>query len=93
MKSYKFRYLLDQQFLMKCLVIAIAKEGEVAKPNTNQFLQKHKLPTPSSVNQALKTLLDKEILFKTHDGYKVYDVFLKRFIKRYFSKSIFQRID
>lgn len=90
LENRKFDYLNILNLMsknQKKLLKAIAIEGDVAKPNANKFLQKHNLPTPSSVNQALKTLLDKEILFKTLDGYKVYDVFLRRFVEHFYANS------
>ncbi len=48
------------------------------------FLIRHRLPIASSVNLALKVLLDREILFQTLEGYVVYDVFFMRFLKRYY---------
>jgi len=70
----------NQRKLMK----AIALEGIVARPNANEFLQKHNLPSPSSVNQTLKVMLDREILFQTLDGYQIYDVFFGRFLEKYY---------
>lgn len=66
------------------LCIAIAKEGSISKPNSMEFIIKHKLPPASSINQALKVLVEKEILLKTMDGYKVYDVLFWRFLEKYY---------
>ncbi len=66
------------------LVISVAKEGIVAKPTAIEFIIKHKLPSISSVSQAIRTLTKKEVLYKTLDGFTVYDVFFKRFLQRYY---------
>jgi AAA+ ATPase superfamily predicted ATPase len=87
LENRKFDYLNILNLMtenQKKLLKAVALEGEVSKPNANEFLRKHNLPAASSINQALKVLLDKEILFQTVSGYRVYDVFLRRFIEQYF---------
>ncbi|MDD2632286.1 MAG: ATP-binding protein [Bacteroidales bacterium] len=66
------------------LTIALAKEGAVLKPNAMEFLSKHKLSGASSVNQALKVLLEKQIFFQSTEGIKVYDVFFRRYLEQYF---------
>ena len=39
------------------------------------------LKAPSSVNVALKSLLNKELLYKTSKGYIVYDRFMSKWLK------------
>lgn len=68
----------------KKLTISVAKEDIVAKPTAMEFIMKYKLPSISSVAQAVKTLNNKEILYRNQEGYKVYDVFFKRFLQLYF---------
>lgn len=68
----------------KRVIIAIAKERLVHKPSAINFLIKYKLPSSSSSLQALNALVEKEIVFKALDGYKVYDVFFGRFLERYY---------
>ncbi len=68
----------------KRISISVAKEGIVAKPMAIEFITKHKLPSISSVSQAIKTLTNKEILYRANEGYTVYDVFFKRFLQRYY---------
>ncbi len=76
-----YNLLPDNQ---KSIVKAIAKEGVVLKPSAVGFLIKHKLPSSSSTLQALHSLVDKEIIYRSNDGYKVYDVFFRRFLEKYF---------
>jgi hypothetical protein len=68
----------------KRIAISVAKEGVVAKPMAMEFIIKHKLPSISSVSQAVKSLTNKEILYRATEGYMVYDVFFKRFLQRYY---------
>lgn len=58
------------------LMRAIAHEGIVASPNRGDFIKRHGLKAPSSVNTALKSLLEKELIYKSATGYMVYDRFM-----------------
>jgi uncharacterized protein len=69
--------LLSTQQLQ--LLIAISKEGWVNKPTSKDFLSKHRL-TSSTVQRALPALLQKEFLTLEKDGYRLYDVFLGRWL-------------
>ncbi len=69
----------------KKLAISVANEEVVGKPTSMEFIMKHKLPSISSVAQAIKALTEKEILYKDTEGYSVYDLFFKRFLQRYYS--------
>ena len=63
------------------LLIAIAKNGSVVAPTSANFVKKYNLTSASSVQAALKGLIEKE--FVTHDetGYVVYDKFLAMWLK------------
>ncbi len=81
----------DYQGLLRLLsenqrrvVIAIAREEIVKKPTAIEFIMKHRLPSVSSVLQAFKALLGKEIIYQTNQGYVVYDVFFERFLQMYY---------
>ncbi|NOX86489.1 MAG: ATP-binding protein [Chlorobi bacterium] len=85
----------DYQSLLRLLpenqrkvAIAVANEGIIKKPTAIDFILKHRLPSVSSVAQALKSLENKEIICLTNDGYTVYDVFFKRFLQRYYGKEL-----
>ena len=82
---------MDYQGVLKLLplnqqkvLIAIAKEGVVAKPTAVDFLMKFRLPSASSTLQAVNVLSEKEMIYKTTHGHTVYDVFLRRFLERYY---------
>ena len=74
--------LTSNQF---ALLKAIAKEGVVAQPQANDFIQKHELPGGSSIMRALNMLLEKDIVYRTTKGYIVYDRFLDLWLKRSFN--------
>lgn len=65
--------LTDNQL---ALMKAIAHEGKVTAPNSGDFILGHGLKTPSSVNAALKSLVEKELVYKSTGGYMVYDRFM-----------------
>jgi len=64
------------------LLRAISKEAHLSQPTAKDFIQKHKLSTPSSVRRALKSLLDKEMIYEEEGIYSVYDVFFSRYLER-----------
>ena len=65
------------------LLKAIAKEGKVSSPNSSDFIKRYEFTQASSVNAALKSLSDKEMIYKEYGNYKVYDVFLSKWLERY----------
>jgi len=76
---YTYRNLLTTaQF---ALLKSIAKEKELARPNSKEFLQKYNF-TASSVNRTLKALIDKEMVYQENTKYKVYDVFLSKWLEK-----------
>ena len=69
---------VNQQRLLK----AIANEGKVAQPQSNSFIQRYGLTSASSVRKALTTLIDKDLVYHTTEGYIVYDRFFDLWLKR-----------
>ncbi len=68
------------------LLKAIATEGKVYNITSKDFMQNHKLGSPSTVNRSVNSLLNKELIFKEHDNdgrlyYSVYDVLFQRWIQ------------
>ncbi len=63
------------------LLKAIALNNGVEKPSAGTFLSKYKLGAASSVNSAISVLLDKELIYKEQQVYKVYDVFLSKWFQ------------
>lgn len=58
------------------LLKAIARERIVPEINAGSFIRVYKLTATSSVNTALKNLLNRELVYKTPNGYIIYDRFL-----------------
>ena len=64
------------------LLRAIACEKYVPSPQSGNFLKKYNLKAASSVNRALQYLLDKEFVFRTPQGWEVYDRFMAIWLRR-----------
>ena len=64
------------------LLKAIAKAGYVREINSGDFITEYKLRAASSVNSALKRLIDREMVYKTADGYIVYDRFMAIWLRQ-----------
>lgn len=79
--EYLTQMLTSNQF---AVLRAIARDGLVAEPTGKEFLKKHSLPSASSVNTALETLTDKELVYRMPNGYIVYDRFLGIWLSRLF---------
>jgi hypothetical protein len=59
------------------LLIAIAKNHKVESPMSSDFVKQHNLLSASSVQAALKGLLEKEFITRDKNGYIVYDKFFE----------------
>lgn len=64
------------------LVKAIAKERVVPEINAGAFISKYKLKAASSVNTALRTLTKMEMVYRTENGYIVYDRFFAIWLRQ-----------
>ncbi len=63
------------------LLKAIAKENRVQEINSGDFIARNNLKAASSVNVALKKLINNEIVYKSSQGYIVYDRFMNEWLK------------
>lgn len=59
----------------KEVLIAIAKEGRAVELTSADFVKKHALQSASSVQSAIRQLLDKEFITRDEATYQVYDRF------------------
>ena len=64
------------------LLKAIAQEKCVKEINAGDFITQHKLKAASSVNTSLKKLIDKELIYKSTQGYIVYDRFMTYWLRQ-----------
>ena len=73
------QFFTENQF---SLPKAIAKDSFVAQPTSGKFIKEHKLNGASSVKAALKVLEDKELVYRTNEGYIIHDRFMDLWLKR-----------
>lgn len=66
----------------KQVLIAIASEGLAMNVTSGAFIKKHSLPSASSLQTALKALIDKSIVMRTEQGYRLEDFFFAEWLKR-----------
>lgn len=73
--SYQMLYsmLTENQ---SALLRAIAREKVVTAINSAAFIKKYSLKGTSSINSALKVLVNKEYVFRSEAGYRIYDRFM-----------------
>ena len=68
------------------VLMAVAKEGKVYRPQSGEFLSRYSLGTPAGSKRAIDALLAKEMIFEESDNdgtfYSVYDLFLSRWLER-----------
>lgn len=65
----------------RLLFLAIARDGKVKELTGGTFIRKHRLNSASSVNSALKGLLEKDFVTHDRNGYYVYDHFFTLWLK------------
>jgi hypothetical protein len=80
---YQYRQLLTTA--QWNFLIAIAKEGEVKQLTAQKFISQYEIGTPANARRISKSLLEKELLLelpsKKETTYRVYDVFLSRWLE------------
>ncbi|GAB1453887.1 ATP-binding protein [Draconibacterium sp.] len=80
---YQYRQLLTPA--QWNFLIAIAKEGKVKQLTAQKFISQYEIGTPANARRISRALLDKELLLelqtKKETSYRVYDVFLSRWLE------------
>ncbi len=66
----------------KQVLQAIAKEGCANGITSAQFIRKYQLPSASSIQSAVKGLMEKEILTQEDGSYRIYDYFFSYWIAK-----------
>lgn len=66
----------------KLVLIALAKEGPAKNITSAAFIRKYHLPSASTVQSAVKGLLEKDFITLEQGVYSVYDIFLGYWIQR-----------
>lgn len=86
-KGRTFASVMNQlNYQQKETLVAIAKEGKAIGVTSVAFVKKHTLKSPSSVQYAINTLLEKQLLTYHNEGrtkvYRVSDRFMEMWICR-----------
>ena len=68
----------------KRVLLAISKAGKAINVTSGSFAKKYGLISPSSVNSAIKGLLEKDLLTQNKGVYQVYDKFFERWLIKKF---------
>ena len=68
----------------KILLQAIAKEGIAEGITSAKFIKKYNLSSASSIQAALKPLLENDLLTQNENRYRVYDYFFADWLKNEF---------
>ena len=66
----------------KALLMAICAEGKASSITSTAFVRKHSLSSSSSVQSAIRGLLDQELVTSENGAYEVYDKFLAIWLNR-----------
>jgi len=70
----------------KQVLLAISRERKAQNITSSSFVRKYSLTSASSVNSAVKGLLDKGLLIQNRGIYQVYDLFLDVWIRERYLK-------
>ena len=62
------------------LLQAIAREGRVSGITSSAFIRRHHLPSASSVQSAVRPLLENDIITQSDGTYRLYDFFLSQWL-------------
>jgi len=66
-------------------MIAVAKENEITQITAQKFISKYNIGTPANSRRILKSLPEKELILEnssnTKPSYRIYDVFLYRWLQ------------
>ncbi|HRE74491.1 MAG TPA: hypothetical protein PLR45_07350 [Flavobacteriales bacterium] len=70
------------------LLIGLAKEGEVGKPLSKEFIRKYELGTSSSVQVSLKRLNEQEMIYFDENTWKIYDLYFSEWLSSWIQPSV-----
>ena len=68
----------------KEILIAIAREGKASAVTSGDFIRKYNLHSPSSVQSALKYLIEKDLVTQENKIFQIYDRFFGIWLKQNF---------
>lgn len=86
--SYAYTVIIENLSKnQKRLLVGLANEGKEASVYSKEFMTKHRLSGHSSVQQAMSSLQEKDLVDKEEDGYIILDRFFKLWLTREYSQN------
>ncbi|RLD35208.1 MAG: ATP-binding protein [Bacteroidetes bacterium] len=76
----EYRNLLTKQ--QWNLLLALAREEGISQVTSSSFIHKHNLSNAATIRRGIKSLMDKNMIYKKGIKYYVYDVFFAKWLKR-----------
>ena len=73
----------------KELLIALAKEGKIRVVTSGKFVRNYRLPSPSSVQAALRGLPERDFITQGQGVYQVYDRFFGIWLRESFFNILY----
>lgn len=61
---------------------AIAAENRVREVSARAFVERYRLPSPSTVRSSVADLVDRNLVYRSSDGYEVYDRLFATWLKK-----------
>ena len=81
-RALTFHDLLAAQTKVgRALMRAIASEGKVREMTAGEFIRRHSLTAASSVRTALPGLEERDLVYRSSDGYMVYDYLFAEYLR------------
>lgn len=72
----------EESAKQKQVLIAIASEKLAVNVTSGTFIKRHSLQSASSLQTALRALMDKSIVMRTEQGYRLEDFFFAEWLRR-----------
>ena len=66
----------------KDILFAICKAGKAEQPTSSRFINAYHLPSASSVQSALRGLIEKEFVTNEFGTYEIYDKFFALWLRK-----------
>ncbi len=61
-------------------LFALAKENGISVVTSGEFIRKYNLSNPSTIRRSIKSLLEKQFIYKKDSKYYIYNVFFRKWL-------------
>lgn len=85
-QEYSYREILANRLSakQKQMIQALARDRKASAITSAEFINRHRLGSASSVQAAIKPLLNDNLVIKDEDGYRISDYFFSEWLRRNF---------